>query len=420
LCGTTVSRTSPISPRCWKSNTAQVDSRSYVETITPQALAYFRTHPGQLLLSQAVDQSNGYWQAQESLRRRFPVEMCRAALSLIALRRQAAAKFSQAERMFFDRDGLEMASGEETAAYRAARLGSVGVVIDLCCGIGGDLVALAERNRVCGVDCNRTRLEVARLNAEALGVGRAMFALADARHVTPRADAVFIDPARRHGQRRARRGSEYSPPLSLVHQLRRHVANVIVKVSPAVPEEDLDAADELNFVSSGGQCREAVLYFGQLARGGRSAVVLPGPHILEAAGSRPEVEVAAAGKFLYDPDPAVVRAHVVEELAADLGAWKLSPFGAYLSGDRGVQSPFARTYTVLESLPFNRKRLQQHLLAGGMYAREIKKRNVPLDAAAELRQLKAGSGEIPVSLVLERVESGTTVLICQRLHNSAD
>ena len=71
-----------------------------METITPQALAYFRTHRGQLLLRQAADQSNGYWQVQETLRRRFPAEMCRAALSLVELRQEGAAKFSQAGRMF--------------------------------------------------------------------------------------------------------------------------------------------------------------------------------------------------------------------------------------------------------------------------------------------------------------------------------
>ena len=391
-----------------------------METISPEALAYFRTDSGQRLLRQAADQTKSYWHLQENLRRHFPAEMCRAALSLVTLREKAAAKFSQAGRMFFDRDGLEMASGEEPAAYRAARLGAVGVVIDLCCGIGGDLVALGECNRVVGIDVNRARLLMARLNAEGLGLGQAAFAVADADRLLPRADAVFLDPARRHGRRRSRFGSDYSPSLGLVHELRSRVANLLVKVSPAVPESDLEGADEVNFISTRGQCREAVLYFGPRARGGRSAVILPGPHVLEATVSQPEVEVAPAGAYLYDPDPAVVRAHVVEELALQLDAWKLSSFSAYLSGEREVHSPFARTYAVLECLPYNRKRLPQHLAAQGMYALEIKKRNVALDAAEELRQLKAANGEVPVSLVLERSERGIVVLICQRIHNSAD
>ena len=390
-----------------------------METITPRALAYFRTDSGRLLLRQAADQTDDYWHLQDRLRQRFPAEMCRAALSLVALRQKAAAKFSQAGQMFFDRDGLEMASGEEPAAYRAERLGAVGLVIDLCCGIGGDLLALGQRNRVWGIDCNRTRLMMARLNAEGLGSGQAAFAVADADCLVPRADAVFLDPARRQGQRRSRWGSDYSPSLSLVHQLRGRVANLVVKVSPAVREDDLEGAEEDNFVSTRGQCREAVLYFGSRARGGRSAVVLPGPHILEAAASQPKIEVAPVGAYLYDPDPAVVRAHVVEELALQLDAWKLSSFSAYLSSERELLSPFARTYAVLECLQYNRKRLQQHFAAQGMYALEIKKRSISLDAADELR-LKAASGEVPVSLVLERIEHGVHVLICQRIHNSAD
>ena len=65
-------------------------------------------------------------------------DMCRAGLALVDLRQRAAVKFARAGEMFFDREGLEMATREEVARYRAWRLREAGDVADLCCGIGGD------------------------------------------------------------------------------------------------------------------------------------------------------------------------------------------------------------------------------------------------------------------------------------------
>ena len=112
-----------------------------MDALTPRSLSYFRTAPGRQLLQEAARRNGNLLHLQEKLRRTFPAEMCRAALSLVDLRAKAAGKFSHADRMFFDRAGLEMASSEEVAAYRAARVGTAGVVADLCCGVGGDLVA---------------------------------------------------------------------------------------------------------------------------------------------------------------------------------------------------------------------------------------------------------------------------------------
>jgi len=291
-------------------------------------------------------------------------------------------------------------------------------VIDLCCGIGGDLVALAKRNYVCGIDSNPTRLAMARMNAAALGLDQTAFALAD---VAPRADAVFIDPARRHGQRRVRRGSEYSPPLKFS--------------APAPPSRGKRGRLGVSGGSRGGpeRCGRAQFHLIRWpVPGGDPLFRSPGlrrtqccrpswtPHLgghcLAARGRG-----GAGGEIPLRPRPCRGQGPCSKRAGGGIGCLEGEPIhSAYLSGDRELQSPFARTYAVVESLPYNRKRLQQHLLDRSMCAREIKKRNVRLDAAGELRQLQVANGEIPISLVLERLEHGTTALICQRIHNSAD
>src|SRR4029453_6617678 len=119
--------------------------------------------------------------AQQGLRggERCPAELVAAALAQQELRVRAAAKFSAASRMWFTRDGLEQASGEALAAHRAARYAGFAVVADLCCGIGGDLCALAPGRIALAVDLDPVHARMARENARAHGAGEVVVACAD-------------------------------------------------------------------------------------------------------------------------------------------------------------------------------------------------------------------------------------------------
>src|SRR5215218_2682232 len=92
------------------------------------------------------------------LRRRHPAELVAAALAQRELRERAAAKFALAGRMWFTREGLEQASAEPLARHRAARYAGADRVADLCCGIGGDLCALAPGRAALAVDLDPLHL----------------------------------------------------------------------------------------------------------------------------------------------------------------------------------------------------------------------------------------------------------------------
>lgn len=378
--------------------------------ITLEALCFFRSTQGEELLTEAAALGADELRASQILRTRFPADLCRAALALVQLRQAAREKFSLADHMYFDREGLEMASREEISTYRAARFEGFASVADLGCGIGGDLLGLAARCRVQAIDLDRVRLEMARLNLGAAGLDAA-FVQADLRHFRIRADGIFLDPARRQEGRRVRSAEDYSPPLSFVHELRRSTPAVAVKVSPAIDEAELPKDCEVEFISAGHQCREAVLYFGPLASTSRRATILPGPHSLVSTPG-PAVPVAPPGSVLYDPDPALVRAHLFDELAGRLDAWKLDPQIAYLSSDTFTPTPFARGYRVQTFLPFNLKKLRQFLIHEGLFPAEIKKRRFPIEPQ-ELRQLldlpAHGQG---VTLILTRIAGRASVFIC--------
>ncbi len=369
----------------------------------------------------------------ERLRGRYPPGLVAAALTEQALRMSARAKFRRAEEMLFTRDGLEQASSEQAAAHSAARFRAAGTVADLCCGIGGNLAALAASSRVLAVDRDLTSLEFARHNAAVSGAAGPVLAVcADVRQlVADRPDAaarhgigaVFIDPARRAAGRRLRAGLS-EPALDWCLGLPDWVPAVGIKAAPGLPLELVPAGWEVEFLAVGRGLKEALLWSPALASAPRRATILPattgpaptgGPalaaeHTLTAEPG-PPVPVAAPGEFLLDPNPSVTRAGLVEDLARRIGAWKIDPMIAFLATDREVSTPFARTLRVLESMPWHEKQAARRLRELGIGAADIRRRGLAGDVELIRRRLGL-RGEGAATIVLTRREDRPWGLIC--------
>ncbi|HYN17836.1 MAG TPA: class I SAM-dependent methyltransferase, partial [Actinomycetes bacterium] len=271
------------------------------------------------------------------LRRRYPAELVAAAVAQHELRGRAAAKFQAAGRMWFTREGLEQASAEPLARHRAARYAGSPLVADLCCGIGGDLCALAPGRDALAVDLDPVHLRMARENARVHGAGEVAAARADVRDLRPsRSLAVFVDPARRAGGRRLPAG-ESRPPLAWCLELAGRVAGVAIKAAPGLPLELVPDGWEVELLADRRELKEAVLWSPALATTSRRATVFPGPDTLTSRPG-PPVECAPPGAFLLDPSPAVTRAGLVEELGRELGAWKIDPRIAFLCADTPMRT----------------------------------------------------------------------------------
>ena len=251
--------------------------------LTPSLLAELQTAEGERALTAAaaaLETDPDFLRAAQQASRTVPERLARAAVEQALLRRRAQVKFDAAADLFFTREGLEQATTAAVARHRAARFAGFSQVFDLGCGIGGDSLALARVTEVVSVDRDVLRLYVLQVNAERIGVaGRIRPVLADLETLPlrpPRDAAVFADPGRRAGGRRLRGVNTYQPPLSLVLSWRASVDGLAIKVSPAVPMEDVrDLGCEIEFVSLGRELKEAALWFGSLRRGARRATVLP-------------------------------------------------------------------------------------------------------------------------------------------------
>ena len=116
-----------------------------------------------------------------TLRKSLSPTEASAVVTTLRLRRQAAAKFPRfAREMLFTEAGLQQASHPLARHYRAGLVVSSNA-LDICCGIGGDSLALAAAGKdVLGLDIDPVRIAIARRNAAAMGLSAA-FQAADAR-----------------------------------------------------------------------------------------------------------------------------------------------------------------------------------------------------------------------------------------------
>ncbi|MEZ0072849.1 THUMP-like domain-containing protein [Planotetraspora sp. GP83] len=355
--------------------------------------------------------------AASALRKTHSAALTSAALTQAGLRERAKAKFGEdAAVMYFTPHGLEQATRAEVAAHRARRArevtGSAAPrVLDVCCGIGGDLIALARAGlAVDAVDLDPLTVEVARANAAALGLsGLVDVRTADAAETDPSGyDLLFADPARRGARGRVFDPMAYSPTWPAVLDLVSRASAACLKVAPGIPYEFIPEGAEAEWVSFKGEVKEAAIWVGA-GTTGRRATMLPSGTTLTPSGTG--VETGPVGRYLYEPDGAAIRAHLVAEVAAMVGGRLLDPRIAYITGDRLVPTEWASCYEVTEMMPFSLKQLRATLRTRKIGNLTIKKRGSAVDIERLRKDLRL-SGENSAVVVLTRIEDRPYVLLC--------
>ena len=379
--------------------------------MTPQQVRALLSDEGRaaVAVASALDLSPaGRLRAAEQVR--GSGELGRLALEQALLRERARAKHPRGAELWWTGPALEQASSHDLATHRARRY--QGPVLDLCCSVGGDLLALPHGS--VGVDLDEARLLLARENAAVLGRSVSLLRADVTALRLPRDADVVVDPARRSGGRRVFDPRSYSPPLDDVLSWRDRVRSLVVKAAPGVDHDALPADVEVEVVSLRGDVKEAVLVAGAVRTGHRrTATLLPAGDVL-VDDPAPVPEVRPPGPWLLEPDGAVVRAHLVEQVAAQVGGWLLDRTIAYVAAASAVPTPFGSWYEVLEVLPFSLKGLRERLRAHDAGPLVVKKRGTAVEPEVLRRQLKL-TGSREVTVVLTRAE-GRQVAMVVRPH----
>jgi hypothetical protein len=385
-----------------------------------EAFRWLLTDDGQQLLSEATASEADELSLQATLRKRATAARVATTLTQVELRRRAEPKFGDlAARMYFTHAGLEQATRLTVARHRAGRLqaASTATLIDLGCGIGGDLVACSAAGMTtAGVDLDPVRVAVAEANLAALGLPGAVM-VADATTVdTAPFDAAFADPARRSSRGRTFSPDGWTPPWSFVEELLRRPA--CVKVAPGIPHDLVPDGVEAEWVSDRGEVKEAALWSGRLATTARRATVIGQGGLATLTDEddpffgRGGADVRKVGAFLYEPDGAVIRAGLVTAVAAGVGGGLLDEHIAYVVSDQAFRTPFARGYRIVEELPYREKQLKAALRERGVGTLTIKKRGVAVSPEG-LRQRLGLRGDVTATLVLTRVAGHGTALLVE-------
>ena len=351
-----------------------------------------------------------------------------AVLTQAKLRRRAQSKFGEfADRMIFTEPGLEQASRLSVAALHAGRFRSAGItdVADLGCGIGAESLALASLDiQVHAREIDEVTAAVATYNLAPFD--NAEVQQADVTEINLDAfGGLFFYPERRElGGPARERGAlkfdpiAFSPSFDFVMQAAAKKPTG-VKFGPGHPHEGIPDEAEAQWVSVGGDLVELGLWFGAVARPGvkRSALLLAadGKHeITSDSTERQDAELGSLQEFVYEPDNAVVRSHLIGQLAEQIEAHLFAPEIAYLTANKKIESPWLKGYEVLDNLVFDRKKLKAYLRERNIGTLEIKKRGSDI-VPEQLRKELAPKGKGAATLIVTRVGDAHRVLICESL-----
>ncbi len=356
------------------------------------------------------------------LRRDLGASRTHMLIAQSQLRYRARVKFSQSDRMFFTRQLLEQATDEQLASYKARRFPENEAVADLCCGIGGDLLALASRCPATAVDRDDVAALLAETNLEALGRSVAAIQVTDA--ATAELDgfaAWHMDPDRRPHRRRTTDLKLYEPDLEAMRQLLQSNPSGAIKMAPAtvVPEDWREQA-ELEWLGNRGECRQQIAWFGELARhpGQRAATVFPNGTYQEfTVRGQPGQEVPVGdgvGPFVFEPHAAVLAADLTGVVAEKFQLSAISPGIPYLTKDQLINAPEISCFEVIETLPFNLRRVRTAIRQRQIGILEIKKRGVrirPEHVRAEM-DLR---GDQSATLILLPQKKRVLAVLCRRV-----
>ena len=332
-----------------------------------------------------------------TLRKDLSPERTHLVIELSLLRNRAREKFSQAAVMFFTEKSLVQSTDEQVARYKARKFPNGVLVHDLCCGIGGDLLGLASRGPCVGVEKDCQIALFAKANAAALGVGDLRIENRDVADVM-KSDIRFfhIDPDRRPDGVRTSKAEFMAPGLAAIESSLESRGGC-VKLAPGGNWPDDWPVCEREWISSRGECRQQVAWFGELAPNPnmRTATFVHDGAVHSFSGVPEAIknESDQPRRFVYEPDPAVLAARLESSLANAFGLAALGDNVAYFTSDTESAHPLLDRFEMLETLPFDRKRLRAKLREDCIGTLEIKVRGVDVRPEDLRRDLKLAGPE---------------------------
>jgi 16S rRNA G966 N2-methylase RsmD len=301
---------------------------------------------------------------------------------------------------------IEQCSSEASAQYKANLL-SGETFADLTGGLGVD---------TCFISRHFQQADYVERQAELCDLAQHNFAVLNAnvkvwnetaeeylKHCGPK-DCIFIDPARRdeHG-RKTVSISDCTPDVAALQELLLEKANkVMVKLSPMLDIskalEELKHVCEVHVVAVANECKELVVIMERGFQGEPEFVCVnlltPQPELrftMEEERNCSGKLADSVSQYLYEPNPAVMKAGCYKLLTERFGVFKLHKNSNLYTSKQLISAFPGRVFEVEGWAPYNKK-VKQSLLDDVEKA-SIAVRNFPLSVAELRKALKIGDGD---------------------------
>jgi hypothetical protein len=267
----------------------------------------------------------------------------------------------------------QQATNPLVSAYRTQRLIAAGVkaMIDATSGAGLDSLAFhAGGLDVTAIEMDAVAFACARANLpESVEVlhGDAC-AIVPELLSTRAGTALFVDPARRDstGPRRSdgsrayaeRDPERWSPPWSWVCDMAG-LTPTVAKVAPGIPLSLVPVGATVEWISIGSEVVEACVWFAPINdSASRRATVISRAGVIESIDNSLDATpagISSIGELLLEPHEAVKRAGLVDHLAAQCGATRITPASTWLTGPPS-ESSLVRAWRVQKVVPVSELR----------------------------------------------------------------
>jgi len=402
----------------------QTPSNKTNQTMTDQNLANYRwlTSPQAIAkfdwLKTALPLSPNQF---GKLRDEVGVERAGILIAQMELKQRAIEKFPRAQQLFFTELGLQQSTDMAIATFKAKQLKqdypAVTHVTDLCCGIGGDLMALANDFDATGVDIDPTTAWIAKHNTNATRTTRTVKLLAiDVGNADLEStDWVHLDPDRRADGQRHTALEGYCPPPSFIdvlltrNRLSKH--GLSIKLAPAtqVPEHWHSEMVCCQWIQSRGECRQQLVIFSTnsqprttqavgVASDGTAEWVFSVAYDKLHDGTNIAV-AKTCQTYIYEPAPAIRAAGLSSSWAHQYQLDAIHHRFSYYTSNEQLTPPGGSRFRVVEEMTFDRKQIKQWLRARHIGQLEIKKQGLPF-SPSELRKQLQPQGNNRITLII--------------------
>lgn len=358
------------------------------------------------------------------LRKQWTAEQVTASLELAAGRRALAAKFpALADTLLCDRVSAEQTTSMLVGSHKAKRfmthVPAGGIVLDLCCGMGGDALALTGAGlSVQAIDNDPLKAWMAERNAKCAA------AVADVTTLDPAGRWLHLDPARRgEDGRRAWQLEDYQPGPAFIEQCLARAQGAAVKLGPGIELASTEPWPcSMEMISEGGKLVQAVAWGGALRHdqpriatrleADGSACVLAGE--ADVTWGLPLTDSGAMGGYVFTIDPSVERAALLTVLSEATGLPLVHPQLGLLTGDEVVRHPMLTPFQVHATMPWRAKKLRAWLADHEAGIVEVKTRGQAVDTDRAQRELR-GKGDRQFVVFGLRQEREVMAIITSRI-----